>query len=307
MRYTMADRLKARCKQLGVNAGQLGEIARVNRSFVYDIMRGKSENPNLERLDRLAAALKVERNWLLHGMGEVEGEAPILENPDEAFVAVPYVSVRPSMGGGNLVEEEPATGRPYHFQRSWIKQDLKAEPVNLRIMHVEGDSMMPTLRDGDVVVWESHAIVRYLAATYGASSLWPVDPRERAETDKWTDWTATTFQPAWLAVFEAIVRTPETRRDPVLIARAEAAANRLYGMLDRRLADCDFIGGDRPTYADIVAGASMFRWMTMPHERPALPHLEAWHGRLMARPAFVKAVCVDFSDMYGAPLPAPPN
>jgi phage repressor protein C with HTH and peptisase S24 domain len=99
-----------------------------------------------------SAAAKVERNWLLHGMGEVEGEAPILENPDEAFVAVPYVSVRPSMGGGNVIEEEPANGRPYHFQRSWIKQDLMAEPVNLRIMHVEGDSMMPTLRDGDVVL-----------------------------------------------------------------------------------------------------------------------------------------------------------
>jgi phage repressor protein C with HTH and peptisase S24 domain len=85
-------------------------------------------------------------------MGEVEGERPLLEDPDEAFVAVPSVSVRPSMGGGNLVEEEPAPGRPYHFQRSWIKHDLKADPINLRIMHVEGDSMMPTLHDGDIVL-----------------------------------------------------------------------------------------------------------------------------------------------------------
>lgn len=166
---------------------------------------------------------------------------------------------------------------------------------------------VPTLRDGDLVVWESHAIVRYLAATYGAGSLWPVDPRERAETDQWTDWTATTFQPAWLGVFEAIVRTPEAERDAAQIARAEAAASRLYGMLDQRLANREFIGGSRPTYADIVAGASMFRWMTMPHERPALPNLAAWHRRLMDRPAFVKAVCVDFSDMYGARSPAAPN
>jgi phage repressor protein C with HTH and peptisase S24 domain len=152
MRYTMAERLKARLRQLGLHAGQVAEIAGLNRSFVYDIMRGKSENPNLERLDRLAQILKVERNWLLHGMGEVEGERPLLEDPDEAFVAVPSVSVRPSMGGGNLVEEEPAPGRPYHFQRSWIKHDLKADPINLRIMHVEGDSMMPTLHDGDIVL-----------------------------------------------------------------------------------------------------------------------------------------------------------
>jgi phage repressor protein C with HTH and peptisase S24 domain len=152
MRYTMADRLNARCRQLGLNAAQVGEIASVNRTFVYDIKRGKSANPNLAKLDRVAQALKVERNWLLHGMGEVQGEAPIVEHPDDSFVAISSVAVRPSMGGGHLVEQEPVDGRPYHFQRSWIKHDLRADPANLRIMHVEGDSMMPTLHDGDIVL-----------------------------------------------------------------------------------------------------------------------------------------------------------
>jgi len=149
---TLADRLKARARQLGLTAAQIAEIAGVNRSFVYDIFRGKSENPNLERLDRLAGALKVERNWLLHGLGEVEGESPILENPDLAFVAIPYVNVRPSMGGGQHVDLEPNHGRPYHFQKSWIRHDLKANPADLRIMHVVGDSMTPTLLDGDIVL-----------------------------------------------------------------------------------------------------------------------------------------------------------
>lgn len=149
---TLADRLKARARQLGLTAAQIAEIAGVNLSFVYDIFRGKSENPNLERLDRLAGALKVERNWLLHGLGEVEGESPILENPDLAFVAIPYVNVRPSMGGGQHVDLEPNHGRPYHFQKSWIRHDLKANPADLRIMHVVGDSMTPTLLDGDIVL-----------------------------------------------------------------------------------------------------------------------------------------------------------
>ena len=56
------------------------------------------------------------------------------------------------MGGGHLVDQEPVDGRPYHFQRSWINHDLRADPANLRIMHVEGDSMMPTLHDGDIVL-----------------------------------------------------------------------------------------------------------------------------------------------------------
>lgn len=152
MRYTMADRLKARAKQLGLQAGQVAELARVNRSFVYDIMRGRSENPNFEKLDSVAAVLKVERNWLIHGMGDVEGEPPLLENPDDAFVAIPYVAVKPSMGGGLIAEDEPDYGRPYHFQRSWIRHDLKADPAKLRIMHVEGDSMMPTLHDHDIIL-----------------------------------------------------------------------------------------------------------------------------------------------------------
>lgn len=86
---------------------------------------------------RVAQALKVERNWLLHGMGEVQGEEPIVEHPDDSFVAISSVAVRPSMRGGHLIEQEPLNGRPYHFQRSWIKQGLRSDPANLRIMHVE--------------------------------------------------------------------------------------------------------------------------------------------------------------------------
>jgi phage repressor protein C with HTH and peptisase S24 domain len=151
MKYTMADRLKARSRQLGLNAGQIAELADINRSFVYDIMRGKSENPNLTKLDQVAEVLKVERNWLLHGMGDVEGESPIIVDPSEAFISIPSVAVSASMGGGTVVDEVE-DGKPYHFQREWILHDLKADPSQLRIMHVEGDSMMPTLHSGDVVL-----------------------------------------------------------------------------------------------------------------------------------------------------------
>lgn len=149
---SLADRLRARTQQLGLTPAQIAEMAGLNRSFVYDILRGRSENPNLERLAQLAYVLKVERNWLLHGLGEVEGESPIIENPDLAFVAVPFVNVRASMGGGQSIDAEPDYGRPYHFQKSWIKYDLKSDPENLRIMHVVGDSMMPTLQDRDIIL-----------------------------------------------------------------------------------------------------------------------------------------------------------
>ena len=85
-------------------------------------------------------------------MGDVEGDEPALTNPDDVYVAVPYATVKPAMGGGATVEIEPDHGKPYHFQKSWITHGLKADPAKLRIMHVVGDSMEPTLRDGDIVL-----------------------------------------------------------------------------------------------------------------------------------------------------------
>jgi glutathione S-transferase len=157
---------------------------------------------------------------------------------------------------------------------------------------------VPTLRDGDLVVWESHAIVRYLAATHGAA-LRAADAKGRAIADQWTDWTATTFQPAWIDLFWLFVRTPTAQHDKVAIGKALAASFSAYGILDQRLATTPFLAGDILTYADIVAGVSMYRWMTMEIQRPDLPHLAAWYQRLNARPAFQRAVCVSYADMVG--------
>lgn len=152
MHTTLADRLRARARQLGMNAREVAELARVNRSFVYDIMRGRSEHPNLEKLDKVAVVVKVDRNWLLHGRGQIEGEEPVIEEETDAFVAIPSVEVTASMGGGRIVADEIENGEPYHFKSSWLTHRLRADPANLRIMHVQGDSMMPTLHDGDVVL-----------------------------------------------------------------------------------------------------------------------------------------------------------
>lgn len=161
------------------------------------------------------------------------------------------------------------------------------------------NGLVPTLRDGDLVVWESHAVVRYLSAAYGSGRLFPPDPKARAVIDQWTDWTATTFQPAWISVFWLLIRTPAAQHDKVAIERAIKAAIRCYRMLDQRLGQASYLGGDNLTYADIVAGASMYRWMTMPVDRPLMPDLEAWYARLNERAGFRKAVCVPYDDLVG--------
>ena len=151
--HTLSDRLRARANQLGLSPAHVAEMAGVNRSFVYDILRGRSTRPGNGKLAEVARVLKVEREWLLHGIGEVEGASPFVENADEAFVSIAHASPRPSMGGGAVVEDHVETaGRAYHFRRSWIRHSLKASPSQLRIMHVAGDSMAPTLVDGDTVL-----------------------------------------------------------------------------------------------------------------------------------------------------------
>jgi glutathione S-transferase len=158
---------------------------------------------------------------------------------------------------------------------------------------------VPTLRDGLTVVWESHAIVRYLAATYASGLIWPVEPAERALADQWTDWTATTFQPAWVGLFWEVVRVPEARQDKERIARLTGETARLLAIMDGRLAEAPYLGGEQLSYADIVAGTAMYRLTTMKVDLGEHRHVAAWHGRLAARRAFQKAVCVPYEELRG--------
>ena len=166
-----------------------------------------------------------------------------------------------------------------------------------RAMNPNG--LVPTLQDGDLTVWESHATLRYLAATYGENLLWPADPRERALVDQWTDWTATTFQPGWIAVFWLFVRTPRGQHDEKAIAAALAKTIAALRIADANLAERDYLAGDSLTYADIAAGVALYRWFTMDIDRPAMPGVENWYLRLQQRPAFRKAVMVSYEELVG--------
>lgn len=161
------------------------------------------------------------------------------------------------------------------------------------------NGLVPTLRDGDLVLWESHAIVRYLAATYCAGGLWPESPAERAIVDQWTDWTATSFQPAWIAVFWYLVRTPKAQHNAAAIARSVAETERCLSAMEGRLMQSRYLGGEMLTYADLVAGVAMYRWSTMEIERASHPAVEAWHQRLRQRPTFRDAVEIDYRELVG--------
>jgi glutathione S-transferase len=85
---------------------------------------------------------------------------------------------------------------------------------------------VPVIRDDDATVWESHAILRYLAARDGAGQFWSSDPAARAPVDGWMDWSQTSLQPDFLiGVFWGFYRTPEDKRNWPAIRAALARCN----------------------------------------------------------------------------------
>ena len=156
------------------------------------------------------------------------------------------------------------------------------------------NGLVPTLEEEGFVLWESHAIVRYLAAKHGAGSLWPADARERADAERWMEWSYT-FQAAFRAVFWGLVRTPAEKRDMKAIEEARVKCAELLAVPDAALARRSYLGGAALTIGDIPLGCHVHLWMRLPIERPAHAHLQAWFERLCARPAFRKIVDIPLS------------
>ncbi len=152
------------------------------------------------------------------------------------------------------------------------------------------NSRVPTIDDDGFVLWESNAIVRYLALKYGLGKLCPRGIRARADSDRWMDWTTAQLSGTFREVFWGTVRTPPEKRNLSLIERNRVATASTLDIADRALAERPFIAGERLTMGDIPLGCFVHLWMSMPIERPEHPHLAAWHRRLLEREAFNVAV-----------------
>jgi glutathione S-transferase len=158
---------------------------------------------------------------------------------------------------------------------------------------------VPVIVDDDTVVWESHAILRYLAATHGIGRFWETTPAARSLWDRWVDWSQATLHRDFLDLFWSFYRTPEEQRDWPLIKTQLQLSNTHFARLDRHLSNRAFIVGDELSLADITIGAILYRYFELEIERPSLPQLEAWYARLGDRPAYRRHVMVPFDDLRG--------
>ncbi|WP_137886815.1 glutathione S-transferase family protein [Pseudomonas sp. 2FE] len=152
------------------------------------------------------------------------------------------------------------------------------------------NGLIPMIEDGDLVLWESNAIVRYLAARYAPGSLYSESPARRAEGDKWMDWVSSSLIDPFSDLFVGTVRTPQEQRDLVLIEAALERCGELLAIPEKALASRPYLSGEQFAMGDIPLGSIAYAWFEMPIVRPELPHLAAWYERLRSRPAFRRGV-----------------
>lgn len=160
---------------------------------------------------------------------------------------------------------------------------------------------IPTLLDGDIALWESNVICRYLVDQYGSEArLKGQTPKSRAQADMWMEWFQNNLYTHSIAIFYQTARLPPSQRSAYKLTHLIQAVSTALEIFDARLKDRKFILGDQLTLGDIPTGAFLYRYYTMDIKRPPLPHLKRYYADLKKRPAYQNAVMVDYSPLRGS-------
>jgi glutathione S-transferase len=175
------------------------------------------------------------------------------------------------------------TGTPYtredygrQFNNTQTPEYLKLNPT----------AKVPTLIDGDLVIWESNTILRYLAASTG-SALYPGDPGARTQVERWMDWQLATLNAPYVALFQGSKLPPE-QRSADFPAQVKTLGNEL-AILDRRLGEAPWLAGASMTLAEICLGPIVHRCLRFGVELPPLENLKRWDAAVGGREAFKRA------------------
>ncbi|MEM9224390.1 MAG: glutathione S-transferase family protein [Pseudomonadota bacterium] len=174
------------------------------------------------------------------------------------------------------------------------------DTVQYRAMNPHG--RIPTVEmPGGIVMWESNAITRHLARHDPQRRLWPAGGQAEADAEMWADWAHHAVVFPTVQLFWALVRTRPADRDAALIASHLNAANAGLAVAEKRLSQSEHLAGPTRTIADIVLGHILYRYYEMEIERPDLPALAAYYGRLTGHAPYAEHVMVDFSSLIPAP------
>ena len=158
---------------------------------------------------------------------------------------------------------------------------------------------IPVLQHGDAVVSESNSILRYLANSFAASALYPDEPLQRSQVERWMDWELASLQPAFIDLFWGYYRTPPAARDPKAIDIAQRQCRLHFAALDRQLTEQPFLAGEFFSLADIACGVCLFRYFNMGLAVEEPPQVMRWYRQLSQRAAFRHTIMQPFDELEG--------
>ena len=167
------------------------------------------------------------------------------------------------------------------------------DTAEYRAMNPPG--LVPSLKDGATVLFESNSIIRYLCNAYAPDSpLYPNLPGPRAEVEAWMDFQQTAQSRPASTIFLGLVRTPAGKRDGAAIAAAVAELGRVWAICAARAtAQGGFLCGPGLTLADIAFAPHLHRWFNMAIDnRPEVAGLRDWYSAMAAHAGFRRHVAV---------------
>jgi len=173
-------------------------------------------------------------------------------------------------------------GQPYRLvEKSTRADDLQTAEY----LRLNPNARIPTLVDGDLVLWESMAINLYLARQYGAGTLWPASVPDEGRAFQWSFWGMTEVEASLLQALMHRRILPEEQRDAAVADAAEAKLAGPFGVLDGALRGREYLLGGSFTIADLNV-ASVLSWATLAGlDLARWPQLAAWLARCTDRPA----------------------
>ncbi len=192
-------------------------------------------------------------------------------------------SMSPNTRRARFMLEE--CGAPYEFVPvDLMSGEQKKDPYRA----LNPTMRVPTLVDGDFSLWESNAILEYLAATYPDKQLGPGSARERGEISRWTFMNAAHLSPNVARIFAHTIRLPAEKRIPQLVDEGRAEVDRCLAPLDAALAEKEYLLG-RLTIADISIAPTLSAAPMLGIDLGRFPNVTQWISRISKRPAY-KAV-----------------
>ena len=156
-------------------------------------------------------------------------------------------------------------------------------------LQLNPNGLVPVIKDNELVLWESHAILRYLSKKHDVSdTFYPKSVHQSAKIDQWLDWYNTTAWPAMRPLFWGLIRTKPEERNLTELEKTRIQMSSILNILDDQLKSSTWVAGDHFTIADLPLALIAFRWFNLPIEREEYQHLSRWFKQIELRPGYIK-------------------